>query len=324
MVVVAIDGCIGHRRRQDQLARHRRVDEGRHLQPLRRQFGADCGGRQQRVAEALFHQADLGAVGIGLDHRIERQPLAGDRLLQQRPQAVRNAGQDQLLLHQPLQVDLLAFVQPRSRRPDHDDVLAPDRSDLQMQVGRGAVDDREIHLGAVQPFDQVPAIALDDAQRDIGEFGDDAAGEPSGEHRADGRHQAEDDAARRLALGRLQVVADLLDLADQPGGAVEQHPAGAGQQHAAAVAHEQFDAQLVFEQLDVPAQRRLCGSQAVCRLAEAAELGHGPERAQLLEVHDSLGSNVCLIDFERRDYAERRGYLKRSLPPHHRPFYCNG
>ena len=88
-----------------------------------------------------------------------------------------------------------------------------------------------------------------------------------------------------LAARRLQIVAHLFDLADQARGAVEQHPAGAGQQHAAAVADEQLDPQLVFEQLDVPAQRRLRGPQPVRRLAEAAELRHGPERPQLLEIH---------------------------------------
>ena len=139
-----------------------------------------------------------------------------------------------------------------------------------------------------------------------GNSGEDAAGEPSGEHGADGRHQAEDDAARRTALRRLQVVADLLDLADQPGGAVEQHPAGAGQQHAAAVAHEQFDAQLVLEQLDVPAQRGLCGSQPVGRLAEAAELGHGPERAQLLEVHPPT-LDALAAGFKSNGVAIRHG-----------------
>ena len=154
-----------------------------------------------------------------------------------------------------------------------------------MQIDRGAVDDREIHFTAVQPLDQMPAIALHDAQRDVGKFVDDAAGETSGQHRAHRRHQSEDDAARRIAVRRFEVVADLFDLADQAGGAVEQHPAGAGQEHAAAVADEQLDAQFMFEQLDVPAQRRLGGAQPVRRLAEAAQLGHGAEGAQLFEVH---------------------------------------
>ena len=154
-----------------------------------------------------------------------------------------------------------------------------------MQIDGGAVDDREIHLAAVQPLDQMPAIALHDAQRDIGKFVDDAAGQSSGQHRAHRRHQPEDDAARRIAVGRFQIVADLFDLANEPRGAVEQHPAGAGQQHAAAVADEQLDAKLVLEQLDVPAQRGLGGAQPVRRLAEAAEFRHGPEGAQLFEVH---------------------------------------
>jgi hypothetical protein len=83
----------------------------------------------------------------------------------------------------------------------------------------------------------------------------------------------------------LQIVANLLDLTDQTRGAVEQHPAGTCQKHAASVADEQFDTQLVLEQFDVPAERGLRGPKPVRRLAETPEFSHGPERAQLLEIH---------------------------------------
>ena len=73
--------------------------------------------------------------------------------------------------------------------------------------------------------------------------------------------------------------------ANKPGGAIEQHAAGAGQQHAASVADEQLDAQLVFQQLDVPAERRLGRAKPVRRLAEAAELGYGAKSPQLFEIH---------------------------------------
>ena len=53
----------------------------------------------------------------------------------------------------------------------------------------------------------------------------------------------------------------------------------------------------MLEQLDVPAQRRLGGAQPVRRLAEAAQLGHGAEGAQLFEVHRipkySFGNIIC-------------------------------
>ncbi len=273
------------RRGQDQFARHRRADERRHFQSLRGDFGADRRWRQQRIAEPLLHQADLGAIGIGLDQGRELQPLARRRLLQQRAQAVRDARQDQLLLHQPFEIDLLSLAQPRSRRPHHGDILAADGLDRKMQVDGRAVDDGEIHFGPVQPLDQMPAIALHDAQRDVRKLVEDAARKSSGQHGAHRRHHPEDDAPRGAAVGRFEIVADLLDLADQAGGPVEQHPAGAGQQHATPVADEQLDAELMFEQLDVPAQRRLGRAQPVSRLAQASEFRYGPESPQLFEIH---------------------------------------
>ena len=206
---------MSDRRGQDEFARHRGADERRHLDALRRQFGPDRGRRQQRVAEALLHQADLGAVGIGFDQWLELQSLAGDGLLQQCAQAVRDAGKDQFLLHQPFQVDLLPPVQPRPRRPHHGDVLASDRLNLKMQIHRRSIGDRKVHFTPVQPLDQVPAVALHDAQRDVGKIRDHAAGKSPGKNRAHGRHQAEDDAAGRIAVRRLKVVANLLDLAHQ-------------------------------------------------------------------------------------------------------------
>ena len=154
-----------------------------------------------------------------------------------------------------------------------------------MQIHRRAIDDGQVHFAPVQPLDQMPAIALHDAQRDIGKFVEDAAGKSAGQDGAHRRHQPQDDAPRRVAVRGFEILADLLDLADQAGGAVEQHAAGAGQQHAAAVADEQLDAKLVLEQLDVPAERRLGGAKPVRRLAEASELGHGAEGPQLFEIH---------------------------------------
>ncbi len=58
----------------------------------------------------------------------------------------------------------------------------------------------------------------------------------------------EHDAAGRRAAGRLDVVADLVDLPHDTAGARQQQPAGVGQHHAAAVAGEQFGAQLVFQE----------------------------------------------------------------------------
>jgi hypothetical protein len=83
----------------------------------------------------------------------------------------------------------------------------------------------------------------------------------------------------------LNIVADLLDLTHQTGGAVEQHLAGAGQLHAASVADEKLNPKLVLEEFDMPAQRRLRGPQPVGRLAQTSEFGDRLEGTQLFEIH---------------------------------------
>ncbi|MGY4450612.1 hypothetical protein ACVWZR_005272 [Bradyrhizobium sp. i1.3.1] len=161
-----------------------------------------------------------------------------------------------------------------------------------MQIGGAAVEDGQIHLAAMQPFDEMAAVALDDAQRDAGKFFDAAARKARRQHAAHGRNQAEHDLAGRRPLGRLDVVADLVDLPHDAGGACQQETAGFRQHHAAAVAGEQFGAQLMFQQLDLPAQRRLRHAQRVGRLGEAAELRHATEGPELPEIHACQSSKA--------------------------------
>jgi len=156
-----------------------------------------------------------------------------------------------------------------------------------------AVEDREIHLAAMQPFDEMAAIAFDDAQRNARKGFDAAPGEARRQHAAHGRNQAQHHAARGRSLRGLDVVADLVDLADDAGGAREQQPAGLGQHHAAAVAREQLGAKLVFQKLDLAAQRRLRHAQGVGRLAQAAELRHATEGPELPEIHACQAWNAA-------------------------------
>src|SRR5450631_4150440 len=151
-----------------------------------------------------------------------------------------------------------------------------------MQVIGRTVCNGQIHLSAVQPFNQMASIAFHDAQRDIWKFRDDPAGQPPRQHGAYRRDQAKDDPSGGSPARRLNIVANLFDLAHQTGGAVEQHPTGARQQHATSVADEEFNPKLVLEQLDMPAESRLSGAQPICRLAQTPELRDGPEGTQLL------------------------------------------
>ncbi len=88
---------------------------------------------------------------------------------------------------------------------------------------------------------------------------------------ARGRHTA--NAQERV----VQVVQELLHFAIE----VAPHR---GQAHAPGGAIEQPYAERLLELFDAPAEGRLRHVQRLGRLAEAAELGHGPERLQVIEV----------------------------------------
>ena len=154
-----------------------------------------------------------------------------------------------------------------------------------MQVARRPVDQRQIHFAAVQPFHQMPAVALDDAERNAGVPVDGAPGEPRRNHAAHGRHQAEHHAPRGRSARGLDLVAHLVDLPDDARGPRQQEAAGVGQHHAAAVPGKQLGPQFMLEQLDLTAERRLRHPQRVGGFAEAAELGYATERPELPEIH---------------------------------------
>ena len=172
-------------------------------------------------------------------------------------------------------------------------VIAAEALHGQMQVARRPVDQRQIHLAAVQPFHQMAAVAFDDAERNARIFVDGAPGEPRRNHAAHGRHQPEHHAPRGRAAGGLDLVAHLVDLPDDARRARQQQAAGVGQHHAAAVPGKQLGAQFMLEQLDLAAQRRLRHPQRVGGFAEAAELRHATERPELPDIH-------CLPIFEGR------------------------
>ena len=66
---------------------------------------------------------------------------------------------------------------------------------------------------------------------------------------------------------------------------VEQALAGFGQHHTAAVANQQRDVEVGFQQPDLARQRRLGDVQDQGCLAEAAQFGNADEVFELLEVH---------------------------------------
>ena len=98
---------------------------------------------------------------------------------------------------------------------------------------------------------------------------------------------------------------NLVDLPDNSGGPRQQDAARFGQHHAAPASGEQVRPQFVLEQLDLAAERRLRYPQLVSSLAEAAELGDGPERSDLTEIHtcQSWNAGPNAITIEHRENA---------------------
>ena len=258
-------GCsIG--RSNGEFAHRRRFGNRGDFQPAVRDFAAQRRRRQQRVSQPFLDQAGEHAKRIRFHLDVELQFLLRRRMLDQRPEPVRMTGQHQLLPQQPADIDLLLPRQPAAARPHRHDLVAAEALHGQMQIGRRPVDHGKVHLSAVQPFDQMPAVALDDAQRDAGIAFDGAPGEPRGNHAAHGRNQPQHHPPRRRPSGGLDIVANLIDLPDDAGRPRQQQAAGLGQHHAAAVAGEQLGAQFMFEQLDLTAERGLCYPQACRRL----------------------------------------------------------
>ena len=85
-------------------------------------------------------------------------------------------GQHEALFQQPADIDLLLLRQSAAARSHRDDGIAAEALHGEVQIGRTSIEDREIHLAAMQPFDEMAAIAFDDAKRNAGKGLDAAAG----------------------------------------------------------------------------------------------------------------------------------------------------
>ena len=174
-----------------------------------------------------------------------------------------------------------------------------------MQIRRAPIDDRKVHFAAMQPFDEMAAVAFDDPQADPWKGFDASTGEARRKHAAHGRNQPQHHPSGRLPSRRLDIVADLVDLPDDAGGPFEQQAAGIGQHHAAAVAGKQLGAQFMLEQLDLAAERRLRHPQRIGGLAEAAKLRHATERPELTEIHtcQSWNAGPYAITIKHREFT---------------------
>jgi hypothetical protein len=102
--------------------------------------------------------------------------------------------------------------------------------------------------------------------------------------------QRQRDRALLLADGGAHRLAAVLDRGQHRLGERQEGAAGFGQLHPAAHALEQRRAQLLLDQTDAPADRRLRAVEPAGGAGEAAELGDGDEGADLVDVHDDRKS----------------------------------
>ncbi|CAM2175209.1 conserved hypothetical protein [Burkholderia latens] len=97
--------------------------------------------------------------------------------------------------------------------------------------------------------------------------------------------------------------------------------ASRGQPHLPAAALEQCNAERMFEQLDLPAQRRLCHEEPLRRATEMQFLGHRDEAAQLVQFNHSIFGSInslLMLDAYRSD-SYTRFHLMRGPRRTQRP-----
>jgi hypothetical protein len=152
-------------------------------------------------------------------------------------------------------------------------------------VAGGVEHDGHVHPAGHQPFAQADAQALDHGDGGFGVGRMEALDQIGGDHMGHARRQAHRDAPARVALAFLHVHPGALGQLEDAARMGQQRCAGLGGHGTAPGALQQALAQLVFEQLHLPAQRRLCQVQGGRRAAEAARLGHGHKVLQAGQVH---------------------------------------
>ena len=202
-------------------------------------------------------------------------------------------------------------------------------SPLTMPGGRAPGLGHQHHLLLRQPGrDDQPAARQLRQQRDIDAAVDDEFLEPhhAGMHhlefdpreiaahpreqlghqdRAQGRGDAEDDAAAGMGVLGADFVAGALDVAQDAGGAFQQLLAGLGQPDAAIGAGEQRHAELLLEPLHMPGQRRLREVQMRRGAGDAAEFGDADEVIEAAQFHGRRSLNrsdrrsPCRVVMER-------------------------
>ena len=87
------------------------------------------------------------------------------------------------------------------------------------------------------------------------------------------------------SLARRAMSTDVVGLAEQDPGPLDDLLAGVGQHDVAGVALDELDAELALELLDLGRQRGLADEAGLGGAAEVAVVGHGDEVVEVAQVH---------------------------------------
>ena len=123
-------------------------------------------GRQEREAQPFRDEAGENPEGIGLQLDVELNFLRRGRMLDQCAEPVRVTWQNEPLPEQPADIHLLHSRKSAAARADRHDVVAAEALNGEVQIPRAPIDDRKVHFAAMQPFDEMAAVAFDDPQAD--------------------------------------------------------------------------------------------------------------------------------------------------------------
>ena len=145
--------------------------------------------------------------------------------------------------------------------------------------------DRDIDVAAQQAIRHLLGEAFAELELHAREVLGEMLGERCVEEVGEARRRAQPHRAARLAIFELHLDTDVVDHTQQPASTIEQDAARFGDRHAARAAFQQGPAELVLQELDVPAQRRLRDIERAGGGAEPATLGDGDEIAKLAQVH---------------------------------------
>jgi hypothetical protein len=294
--------------RAHEAARERRLHDAQHAQPALKSLLTNQRIRQDGRANPAEQQflENRNAVELADVAQFDSRTL--DLPIDDGAKAVRNR---EVEIRHPGERDRGLPRCSKSRRPDEHHLFASERR--VRQRGRIPVvrHDGDVDAAEFQPFLEEYAQALGDPEVHIRE------GLPASLHdglakaRRQRRRHTQCHVAARMARGMRDRLADLVDIAQHGLAHVEEGQACFRRLDPAGCAEEQFGAQFLFQNLDLPAQGRLGDVERLGRLAEVPQFRDVDEIPDLSDVHGKIpGCGQGIVARARHHSSRTAGWPK--------------